>query len=258
MSGAFELSEKAAVVTGGSKGLGLAMAAYVAEAGADVMIVSRHLGEGEAAAEAVRRQGRKVLAISADIREPDQCGMVVTKAVEAFGKLDILVNNAGVNIRKPLVEYTETEWDTVLDTNLKGLFFCSQAAAKVMMTQNRGRIINMSSAAAQIGVPLLGPYCASKGGVTQLTKVCALEWAGHGITVNAIGPTYIKTPLTEEWVSDPERYEQIIRRSAVKRLGETSDLRGVLLLLASDASDYITGQTFYVDGGSLAGWPIEW
>jgi NAD(P)-dependent dehydrogenase (short-subunit alcohol dehydrogenase family) len=184
--------------------------------------------------------------------------MVVEKAVEGFGKLDILVNNAGVNIRKPLVEYTEEEWDAVLDTNLKGLFFCSQAAAKAMMRQDRGRIINMSSGAARIGVPMLGPYAASKGGITQLTKVCALEWAGHGITVNAIGPMYIKTPLTEAWLSDPERYEQIIRRSAVKRLGETADLRGVLLLLASDSSDYLTGRTYYIDGGSLAGWPLEW
>ena len=129
--------------------------------------------------------------------------------------------------------------------------------AKVMMKQSRGRIINMSSGAARIGVPMLGPYAASKGGIKQLTKVCALEWAGHGITVNAIGPMYIKTPLTEAWLSDPERYEQIIRRSAVKRLGETADLRGVLLLLASDASDYLTGRTYYIDGGSLAGWPIE-
>jgi NAD(P)-dependent dehydrogenase (short-subunit alcohol dehydrogenase family) len=126
-----------------------------------------------------------------------------------------------------------------------------------MMKQERGRIINMSSGAAKIGVPMLGPYCTSKGGITQLTKVCALEWAAHGITVNAIGPMYIKTPLTEAWLSDPERREQIIRRTAVKRLSTTDDLRGALLLLASDASDYITGQTFYIDGGSLAGWPLD-
>jgi gluconate 5-dehydrogenase len=115
----------------------------------------------------------------------------------------------------------------------------------------------MSSAAAQIGVPFLGPYAASKGGITQLTKVCALEWAKYGITVNAIGPTYIVTPLTAEWLSDPARYKTVISRSAVKRLGEPKDLKYLLLLLASNGSEYITGQTFYVDGGALAGWP-EW
>ncbi len=145
-----------------------------------------------------------------------------------------------------------------MNTNLKGLFFCSQFAAKEMIRQGKGRIVNISSGGAQIAVPLLGPYCASKGGITQLTKACALEWARYGITVNAIGPTYIKTPLTAEWLSDPERYNQVISRSAIKRLGEPKDLRGLLFLLVSDASDYITGQTFYVDGGALAGWPVDW
>ena len=169
--------------------------------------------------------------------------------------MDILINNAGTNIRKPLIEYDEDEWNTVLDTNLKGLFFCSKFAAKEMMKQNWGRIVNISSAGAQLAAPFLGPYCASKGGITQLTKVCALEWAKLGITVNAVGPTYIRTPMTEQWISDPERYARILSRSAVKRLGDPEDLNGLLLLLVSDASSYITGQTFYIDGGVLAGWP---
>jgi gluconate 5-dehydrogenase/2-deoxy-D-gluconate 3-dehydrogenase len=123
-----------------------------------------------------------------------------------------------------------------------------------MIKQEKGRILNISSAAAVWGAPYLGPYAASKGGLTQLTKVCALEWAKYGITVNAIGPTYIKTPLTAEWISDPARYKMLISKSAIKRLGETEDLKGLLMLLVSDASSYITGQTFYVDGGALAGW----
>lgn len=249
-----DISNRVAVVTGGSKGIGHAMALFLAEAGADVAIVSRHLDEGEAVAEEIRKMGRKAFAISADVRFPEDCRMLVQRTVERFARIDILVNSAGTNIRKPLIDYNEEDWDTILDTNLKGLFFTSQSAAKEMMKQKRGRIVNISSGAASIGAPFLGPYCASKGGITQLTKVCALEWADYGITINAIGPTYIKTPLTEEWVSDPVRYERIIRRCAIKRLAEPKDLKGLLLLLVSDASSYITGQTFYVDGGSLAGW----
>lgn len=258
MGRGFDISCRVAIVTGGSKGIGLGMAMDLAEAGADVAIVSRHLDEGEAAAEEIRWRGQKALAISADVQRPGDCEAMVRKTVDEFGRLDILINSAGTNIRKPLLEYNEDEWDAILNTNLKGLFFSSQSAAKVMIKQGKGRIVNMSSGAAKTGVPLLGPYCASKGGITQLTKVCALEWARHGITVNAIGPTYIKTPLTAEWLSDPVRYDAIVSRSAIKRLGEPEDLRGLLLLLVSDASAYITGQTFYVDGGSTAGWTVDW
>ena len=255
----FNISGRVAIVTGGSKGIGFGMAVDLADAGVDVVIISRHLDEGEAAAVEVRKQGgRKALAIAADVRVPKDCEMMVRTTLDTFGRLDILVNNAGVNIRKPLLEYTEEEWDTILDTNLKGIFFCSQFAAKEMTKLGKGKIVNISSGGAQIAVPMLGPYCASKGGITQLTKACALEWARYGITVNAIGPTYIKTPLTAAWLSDPDRYNEVISRSAIKRLGEPKDLKGVLLLLVSDASDYITGQTFYVDGGALAGWPVEW
>jgi NAD(P)-dependent dehydrogenase (short-subunit alcohol dehydrogenase family) len=254
----FDITDRIAIVTGGSKGIGFGMAIVLAEQGADVAIVSRHINEGEAAIEEIKKRGRKGLAISADVRLPEDCKMMVRRVVEAFGRLDILVNSAGTNIRKPLLEYNGEEWDTILNTNLKGLFFSSQFAAKEMINNGKGRIVNLSSGAAQTGVPFLGPYCASKGGITQLTKVCALEWAGYGITVNAIGPTYIKTPLTAQWLSDPARYEAVISRSPIKRLGEIEDLRGMLLLLVSDASAYITGQTFYVDGGSLAGWPVDW
>jgi gluconate 5-dehydrogenase len=257
MHEALNLSGLTALVTGGSKGIGLEMALFLAEAGADVAVASRNVKEGEAAAAEITRRGRRGLAIRADVCLPTDCERIVKETVDALKRLDILVNCAGTNIRKPLLEYTEADWDSVLDTNLKGLFFCSQAAAKVMKERAKGRIVNISSAAAQIGVPFLGPYSASKGGITQLTKVCALEWAKYGITVNAIGPTYIKTPLTAEWLSDPARYEAVISRSAVKRLGEPKDLQYLLLLLASDASEYITGQTFYVDGGAMAGWP-EW
>jgi gluconate 5-dehydrogenase len=220
--------------------------------------VSRNPEEAEAAAEEIRRRGRNAVAGSADVRNPLDCERIIHEALERFGRLDILINNAGTNIRKPLLEFSEEEWDSILDTNLKGVFFCSQAAVRVMKEREKGRIVNISSAGAEIGVPYLGPYCASKGGITQLTKVCALEWARYGITVNAIGPTYIKTPMTEEWLNDPDRYKTIMARSAIKRLGEPRDLQGLLLLLVSDASAYITGQTFYVDGGAMAGWTVDW
>jgi NAD(P)-dependent dehydrogenase (short-subunit alcohol dehydrogenase family) len=250
----FDISGRVAVVTGGSKGIGYGIAKDLADGGANVVVVSRHLNEAEAAADEVRRRGREGLAISADVQNPGECEQLVRKTVESFSRLDILINNAGTNIRKPLLEYTEAEWDAILDTNLKGLFFCSQFAAREMRKQEKGRIVNISSVGAQLAAPFLGPYCASKGGITQLTKVCALEWAQYNITVNAIGPYYIKTPLTEEWVSDPARHEKILSRTAIQRLGEPEDLSRLLILLASDASSYITGQTFYVDGGALAGW----
>ncbi|MBC8460510.1 MAG: 3-oxoacyl-ACP reductase FabG [Deltaproteobacteria bacterium] len=250
----YDISNTVAIVTGGSKGIGYAIVKELADGGADVVVVSRNLNEAEAAADEVRRRGRTGLAISADIQKPGDCEMLVQKTVESFSRLDILINNAGTNIRKPLLEYKEADWDAILDTNLKGLFFCSQFAAMEMIKQGKGRVVNISSVGAQLAAPYLGPYCASKGGITQLTRVCALEWAQYGITVNAIGPYYIKTPLTEEWVSDPIRHEKILSRTAIKRLGEPEDVSSLLLMLVSDASSYITGQTFYIDGGALAGW----
>lgn len=258
MAKEFDLSGRVAVVTGGSKGIGFGLATYLAEAGANVVLASRHLDEGRAAAAKIERKGTRAMAVEADVRDVRSCERIVSETVREFGTVDILVNCAGTNIRKPLVDFTEEDWDAVLDTNLKGLFFCSQFAAREMIKQGKGRIINISSLAAQTGVPLLGPYCASKGGITQLTKVCALEWARYGIRVNAIAPPYIKTPLTEQWLSDPQRYQAVVSRSPLKRLGEIKDLKGLLLLLASDESDYITGQTFFVDGGFLSGWSADW
>ena len=256
--GVFDISGKIALVTGGSKGLGLQAAQDLAQGGANLALVSRHIDEcRESAAKVASQFGVKAMALSADIRQPADCKRIVEETVKQYGGLDILVNSAGVNIRKPLLDYNEEEWDTVLDTNLKGLFFTSQAAARQMKEKGKGKIVNISSAAAKIGLPFLGPYCSSKGGITQLTKVCALEWAEFGITVNAIAPTYIRTPLTEEWLKDPERVASLTKRCAIKRLGEPQDLTGLILLLASGASDYITGKTFVVDGGSLAGWAAE-
>ena len=254
----FNLEDRVAVVTGGSKGIGEQISLDLAGAGAHVAVVSRKLTEGEAVAQRIRQMGKKAEAIVADVRTPLEISAMVDQVLKKFQRIDILVNNAGTNIRKPATELLEEDWDAIIDTNLKGTFFCSQAVGKVMIRQGRGKIINIASIGGVIGMPWLGPYDASKAGIIQLTRVLALEWAKHNIRVNAIGPSYTRTPLTETWLGDPGRVAAIMSRHAIKRVGEMTDLTGVLLLLASDASDFITGQTFFVDGGALAGWALEW
>jgi len=254
----FDLSQRVAVVTGGSKGLGFEIAMTLAEAGADVVVASRNLQECEAAAAKVRTTGRKSLAVAADVTRVQDCRTLIQKTVDTFGRLDVMVNNAGMNLRGPLIEVEEERYDQILGTNLKGLFFCSRFAAAQMQKNGWGRIINITSAAAILGVPMLGLYGAAKAGAAQLTKSCAIEWAPYGINVNAIGPYYIKTDLNRDFLAIPENYDAMAGKAALKRLGEPSDLKGLVLLLATDASAYITGQSFYLDGGTLAGWPMNW
>jgi gluconate 5-dehydrogenase len=254
----FDLNGKVALVTGGSKGIGRYFAFDLAEAGADVILVSRHLEEGREAAEELKAKGARAIALYGDISRVETLGPMVEEAKAALGRIDILINNAGTNVRKPALDFQEAEWDQVLGTNLKGTFFCSQAVAKVMIRHGGGKIINISSAAGQRAVPWLTPYSVSKAGIIHLTRALALEWARYGITVNAIAPSYIETPLTREWLSDPKRYEMIAKRSPLNRVGQLEDLTGALRLFASDESGFITGQTLFVDGGSGAGWVVEW
>jgi NAD(P)-dependent dehydrogenase (short-subunit alcohol dehydrogenase family) len=257
MKNLFDISGKVAIVTGGSKGIGLQMALDLADAGADVVIASRHLNEAQAAADKVKEKAKMALAIQADISQVPDCAMLIRKTIETFGKLDILVNNAGLNQRGPLLEVVEDQYDKIMATDLKGLFFCSQFAAKEMMKQKQGRIVNITSAAAVIGVPILGIYCTAKAGAAQLTKVCALEWAQYGITVNAIGPYYIQTDLNKDFLAVKANYDRVVSKVAIKRIGASGDLTGTFLLLVSDAGAYITGQSFYVEGGAMAGWPLS-
>lgn len=253
----FDLEGLVALVTGSSKGLGYDLSMDLAKAGADVVIVSRHLKEAEMAADSVRKTGVKSLAIQADISDPKACKTMIDSTIEAFGKLDILINNAGVVHRGPMLDVEEEIYDHLFDIDLKGLFFCSKFAAKEMMKKNRGTIINITSVAADIASPMFGIYSAAKAGAQQLTKACALEWAQHGIRVNAIAPYSTPTTQNTEFLAIKSNHDIIANKTALKRLGEAKDLTGVLLLLASSASEFITGQSFYVDGGASAGWPAE-
>ncbi|WCK55706.1 SDR family oxidoreductase [Aneurinibacillus sp. Ricciae_BoGa-3] len=185
-------------------------------------------------------------------RDKQQIDRLVAETVDRFGSIDILLNNAGMNIRKPLTEVEENDWDLVLGVNLKGIFLVGQAVAKQMIKQRYGKIINISSILGTIGMPYQTSYAASKGGINQLTKVWAEELAPYNISVNALGPAYIRTPMTEGWMNDPERYQQIINATMQKRVGEISDLSGPVVFLASDASSYVTGQVLHVDGGWTA------
>ncbi|MEB3103858.1 SDR family NAD(P)-dependent oxidoreductase [Ferviditalea candida] len=248
----FDLAGKTALVTGGSKGIGFGMAMALGHYGADLAIVGRNPQDGEDAVRAFKEKGMQAEFFQADVTDKAQVARIVVEVVGHFGKIDILLNNAGMNIRKPLTEVEEADWDQVLATNLKGIFLVGQAVARHMITRNKGRIINVSSILGSIGLPNQTSYAASKGGINQLTKVWAAELAPYQITVNGIGPAYIKTPMTEKWMSDPKRYSEIVSSTLLGRIGELEDLAGPVVFLASDTSAYVTGQILYVDGGWLA------
>ncbi|MBM7648699.1 2-deoxy-D-gluconate 3-dehydrogenase [Bacillus ectoiniformans] len=248
----FRLDGKIALVTGGSKGIGLAMAGALASQGAEVIISGRNITDLEQAVGLMTSQDLSVSYIQSDVTDKKQVDDMINQIVEKHGSLDILINNAGMNIRKPLLEVEEKDWDQVIDTNLKGIFFVGQAASRQMISQKSGRIINISSILGGIGMPFQTSYAASKGGINQMTKVWASELSPHQITVNAIAPAYIKTPMTEPWLDDEERYKTIVSNTMTNRIGELEDLAGPAVFLSSDASSYVTGQILYVDGGWTA------
>lgn len=252
------LEGKVALVTGGSKGIGRHLAGLLAARGAAVAIGSRTVTQCEEAARELQETGAEALALFLDVSKVDTISRAVEEILAWKGRLDILVNNAGTNVRKPALDFSEEEWDRVLDTNLKGAFFCAQAAAKAMMAGGGGLIVNVSSAAGAMPVPWLAPYSISKAGLNHLTRILALEFAKYDIRVNGVAPSYIETPLTRDWLSDPKRREMLLKRSPMRRLATLSDLDGAFLLLVSESSSFITGQTIMVDGGSSAGWALQW
>jgi NAD(P)-dependent dehydrogenase (short-subunit alcohol dehydrogenase family) len=250
----FSLKDRGAVVTGGSRGLGLGIARALREAGARVLLVARHEAKLASAARALDPGGEGLaVACPGDVTRLDDIDNAIARAREEFGRLDILVNSAGVNLRKPAVEYTEEEWDRVVDTNLKAAFFLSTRAARVMMDAGRGgKIVHVASLASAVGLPTnIPPYTASKGGLALLVKALAGEWAVAGICVNAIGPGYFATKLTAPLLEKPEIREGLLSRIPMRRFGSPADLAGAAVFLCSAASDYVTGQVIYVDGGYL-------
>lgn len=250
MTNPFDLTGKVALVTGANTGIGQAIALALADAGADVALAGRSRADETAAA--IEQAGRRALLVDADLTTVAPIAEVVDRTVSGLGGLDILVNNAGIIRRADAVDFSEADWDAVIDTNLKSLFFLCQAAGRHMIAQGRGKIVNIASLLSFQGGIRVPSYTAAKSGVAGLTKLLANEWAAKGVNVNAIAPGYIATSNTEALRADETRNRQILERIPAGRWGDPSDLGGAAVFLASPASDYVNGHILAVDGGWLA------
>jgi len=249
----FSLLGKTALVTGASRGLGKGFALALARAGADLAITARDPGDLADTVAQIESLGRRAFPIALDVRDKDRIDSAVEAAWSTAGPLDILVNNAGCNIRKPALEVSWEDWNTVLDTNLRGLFFVAQQVARRMIPRGYGRIINMGSVTCVNGYAGLAPYGASRGGVKQLTMSLADDWGPHGITVNCLAPGWFRTEQNQVMYEDKAWVDSLTERIPLRRPGAPGDLDGTLVFLASDASAYLTGQTILVDGGISVG-----
>jgi 2-deoxy-D-gluconate 3-dehydrogenase len=245
---------KVAVVTGAGTGLGKSIAVALAEAGAEVVVAElpSRMEDAHRTAKFIQQAGHKALTVSLDVTSLKSIQRMVDRAIQGFGQIDILVNNAGINIPKLALDVTEEDWDRILSVNLKGVFFCSQAVGREMVRRRSGKIINIASQNGVVGYYERAAYCSSKAGVVNLTRVLALEWATYHINVNAVGPTYILTPMTEKMFEDRSFSREVLRRIPLGRLGKPEDVAGAVVFLASPASDMITGHTLLVDGGWTA------
>ena len=251
--GLFDLSGRVAIITGASRGLGQYFGRALARAGADLVITSRNAQSLTPFRQEIEALGRRALPLELDVRDYNSIQQMAETAHAHYGKLDILVNNAGCNVRKPAVDVTWDEWNLVLDTNLRGTFFVAQAVARKMIPRRYGRIINIGSVTAVFGYAGMAPYCASRGGVKQLTMSLADDWGPHGITVNCLAPGWFKTAQNAALYENKEWVEYITDRIPLKRPGEPADLDGAIVFLASEESRYLTGQTLLVDGGISTG-----
>ncbi len=248
------LDGKVAIVTGAGSGIGKAVAVAVAEAGADCVPTELpgRMADLEPVCDAIRETGHKAFPLPLCLPDLSSIDSLIVKAIEKMGRVDVLVNNAGVNIPQDALELTEEDWDSVLDVNLKGLFFLSQRVAREMIKSGGGKIVNMASQNGVVGYYRRAAYCSSKAGVVNLTRVLAIEWAKHKINVNAVGPTFILTPLTQSTFDDPVLREDLLKRIPLGRVGQPEDVVGAVVFLASPAADLITGHTLLVDGGWTA------
>jgi len=266
----YDLEGKVAIVTGGGRGIGKAIALVFAEAGVDVVVAARTVEQIEGTAKEIRGLGQRALAVPTDVTKADQVENMVKKAISEFGKIDILVNDAGTGYAKQLIPLpgvklpawgevgepntpmSEEEWHHIMNTNLTSIFLCTRAVGPYMIEQRRGKVINISSVNADMGIAYYIAYNASKAGVNMFTRCLALEWAPFNINVNAIGPGDFPTSLTARTHNDPQLKEQLLRCIPLGRAGDVRDLGLLALYLASAASNYMTGQTIYLDGGELA------
>jgi NAD(P)-dependent dehydrogenase (short-subunit alcohol dehydrogenase family) len=249
----FDLTGKVAVVTGAARGLGRAISLALAHAGADVALGLLDIATGKDLAREIEAMGRRALPVQMDVTDLDQISRGIVGAAAHFGSLGILVNNAGGGVSNLALDVSEEEFDATLSINLKATFFVAQAAAKIMIRDGGGRIINMSSQAGFAALPTESVYCASKAAVSHLTKCLAVEWGKHNITVNAVAPTFIATPGTEKALADPAFRADVIERIAgLHRIGEPVDVAGAVVFLASPAASLITGHTILIDGGWTA------
>jgi NAD(P)-dependent dehydrogenase (short-subunit alcohol dehydrogenase family) len=252
-AGLFDLAGRTALVTGASSGLGRSIALTLASAGASVVLVARRAAELAEARSEITRSGGRAESIAADLSDRAALRRCAQEASRPFGAPDILVSAAGVNPRKPILEVSDEDWDATMRVNLDAPFFMAQALAPAMIERRWGRIINIASLQSVRAFMNGAPYGASKGALMQLTRAQAEAWSRHGVNANAIAPGFFATPLTAALASDPQRWAQLAERTMARRNGEASDLWGPVLFLASRASDYVTGQTIFVDGGFTAG-----
>ena len=249
----FSLQGRVALVTGANSGIGCAIAETLARAGAAVVLAARRVAELRQAADKISAAGGRAAYVACDLADRNEIAKCARDAQAPFGDPDILVNAAGVNIRRPMAEISAGDWDTTMAINLAAPFFLAQQVAPAMIKKGWGRIINIASLQSIRAFANSGPYGASKGGIMQLTRAQAEAWSRHGVNCNAIGPGFFPTPLTQPVFGDPARARAMAERTMTGRNGEMHDLAGVTVFLASRASDYVTGQTIYVDGGFSAG-----